>query len=192
MNVLYFHGFNSNENSITAKILRRDMPELLTLSYDYVNADSAYQEISTAIEKVLYTDHDLILAGTSLGGFWANYFSQLYHLKCVIVNPVLHPSITLQKAIPFSPLKNFYSGEERIFTYNNALAYKKYEVSIKPNPFRTVVLAKNDEVLDYTEAEKFYDGKGKIIYTEEGHTIQDHQRIGNIIREATLQTEASF
>jgi predicted esterase YcpF (UPF0227 family) len=173
-------------------MLRQNMPELLSLSYDYVNPDHAYQKISTLIEEILDTDEHLILAGTSLGGFWANYFAQLYELKCVIVNPVLHPSITLQKAIPFSPLKNFYSAEERIFTYENALAYKKYEVGIKPNPFRTVVLAKNDEVLDYTETEKFYRGKGKIIYTEEGHTIRDHQRIAGIIKEAMLQTEATF
>jgi hypothetical protein len=173
-------------------MLRQNMPQLLSLSYDYVNADHAYKEISILIEKILNTDKDLTLAGTSLGGFWADYFSQLHSLKCVIVNPVLHPSITLQKAIPFSPLKNFYSREQRIFTYENVLAYKKYEVEIKPNPFRTVVLSKNDEVLDYKEAEKCYQGKGKIILTEEGHTIQDHKKIISIIKEATLQTEATF
>src|SRR5690242_19007014 len=119
MKVLYFHGFNSIDKSITVKMLRQNMPQLLSLSYDYVNADHAYKEISTLIGKILNIDKDLTLAGTSLGGFWANYFSQLHSLKCVIVNPVLLPSITLQKAVPFSPLKNFYSREQRIFTYEN-------------------------------------------------------------------------
>ncbi|MEO7044255.1 MAG: hypothetical protein ABI091_03035, partial [Ferruginibacter sp.] len=76
------------------------------------------------------------------------------------------------------------SGEERIFTYENADAYKKYEVEIIPGILRVIVLGKNDEKLNYRKTEEAYQGKGKIILTEEAHRIEDHARIVKIIEEA--------
>ena len=130
MKVIYLHGFNSDSNSTTIKSLKASIPDLISISYDYINADIAYQQINSLVEETLNTDPELLMAGTSLGGFWANYFAQKFNLKCVIVNPALHPSVSLRKAVELSPIKNYNSGEERIFTYENTDAYKKYEVEI--------------------------------------------------------------
>ncbi len=184
MKVIYLHGFNSDSNSTTIKSLRSSIPGLISISYDYINADIAFEEINSLVEKTLKTDADLLIAGTSLGGFWANYFAQKFHLRCVIVNPALHPSISLRKAVEISPIKNYNSGEERIFTYENADDYKKYEVEIIPDISRVIVLGKNDEVIDYRNTEEAYRSKGNIILTEEAHRIEDHARIVRIIEEA--------
>ena len=184
MKIIYLHGFNSDSNSTTIKSLRASIPDLISISYDYINADVAYQQINSLVEKTLKADPELLMAGTSLGGFWANYFAQKFHLKCVIVNPALHPSVSLRKAVELSPIKNYNSGEERVFTYENADAYEKYEVEIISGISRTIVLGKNDEVIDYRKTQEAYRGKGKIILTEEGHRIEDHARIIKIIEEA--------
>lgn len=186
MKIIYLHGFNSDTNSNTIKSLKESIPDLISISYDYINADITYQQINSFVEKTLITDPELLMAGTSLGGLWANYFAQKFHLKCVIVNPALHPSVSLRKAVELSPIKNYNSGEERMFTNENADAYKKYEVEITTDISRTIVLGKNDEVIDYRKSEEAYRGKGKIILTKEGHRIEDHARIIKSIEEAMV------
>lgn len=181
MTIIYLHGFNSDGNSTTIKEIRKDIPGLLSISYDYINADIAFQQIQALVENTLKKDTDLTLAGTSLGGFWANYFAQKFHLKCVLVNPAINPSASLRKAVEFSPLLNYNSGALWEFTFENADAYKKYEVPVESGINRTVVLGKNDEVIDYRKSEEVYRNKGKIILTEEGHRIEDYRRIINIL-----------
>lgn len=183
MTVIYLHGFNSDGNSTTIKEVRKEIPGLLSISYDYINADIAFEQIRLLIEDTLKKDPDLIIAGTSLGGFWANYFAQKYQLKCLLVNPAIQPSVTLRKAVPESPIPNYNTGELREFTYENADSYKKFEVPVTSGINRAIVLGKNDEVIDYRETEEIYRGKGKIILTDEGHRIEDYGRIIKILEE---------
>ena len=183
MTIIYLHGFNSDGNSTTIKEIRKEIPGLLSISYDYINPEIAYEQIELRIEDALKKDTNLIIAGTSLGGFWANYFAQKKQLTCVLVNPAIHPSISLRKAVPESPLPNYNTGELREFTYENADAYKKFEVPVIAGINRTIVLGKNDEIIDYRKTEEFYRGKGKIILTEEGHRIEDYGRIIKILKE---------
>jgi hypothetical protein len=183
MTIIYLHGFNSDGNSTTIKEIRKEISGLLSISYDYIEADIAFQQIRELIDDTLQKDNDLIIAGTSLGGFWANYFAQKYQLKCLLVNPAINPSVTLQKAVEFSPLLNYNSGETREFTFENADAYKKFEVPVEFGINRTIVLGKNDEVIDYRKSEEIYMNKGRIILTEEGHRIEDYGRIIHILKD---------
>ncbi len=187
MKIIYLHGFNSDGNSTTIKEIRKEIPGLLSISYDYVVADIAFEQIKALIEKTLKKDPDLIIAGTSLGGFWANYFAQKFQLKCLLVNPAINPSVTLRKAIELSPLLNYNSGELREFTFENADSYKKYEVPVEAGINRTIVLGKNDEVIDYKKSEEVYRNKGTIILTEEGHRIEDYGRIVKILKDVSRQ-----
>ncbi len=183
MTIIYLHGFNSDGNSTTIKEIRKEIPGLLSISYDYINADIAFEEIRLLIQDTLKKDPDLIVAGTSLGGFWANYFAQKMNLKCVLVNPALHPSVSLKKAVPESPIPNYNTGELREFTYENTDSYKKYEVPVEAGINRTIVLGKNDEIIDYRKTEKMFRDKAMIILTEEGHRIENYGRIIKILRE---------
>ena len=185
MTIIYLHGFNSDGNSTTIKEIRKEIPGLLSITYDYINADIACKQINSLIENTLRKDPDLMIAGTSLGGFWANYFAQKYQLKCVIVNPAIKPSETLRKAVPESPIPNYNTGELREFTFENADSYEKYEVPVASGINRTIVLGKNDEVIDYRKTENDYRDKGKIILTEEGHRIEDYGRIVKILKDVS-------
>ena len=183
MTIIYLHGFNSDGNSTTIKEIRKEISGLLSISYDYIEADIAFQQIRELIDDTLQKDNDLIIAGTSLGGFWANYFAQKYQLKCLLVNPAINPSVTLRKAVDLSPLLNYNSGETREFTFENADAYKKFEVPVEFGINRTIVLGKNDEVIDYRKSEEVFRNKGRIILTEEGHRIEDYGRIIHILKD---------
>ena len=99
MKIIYLHGFNSDENSNTVISLKKIFNDLIGISYDYIIPDLAHEKIKNTIDAVLKIDKEIILVGTSLGAFWANYFAQKYLLKCVLVNPSLYPWVSLTRCI---------------------------------------------------------------------------------------------
>ena len=60
MTIIYLHGFNSDNNSATIKELRKHLPQLISISYDYVKADIAFRQIKNFIEATLEKDADII------------------------------------------------------------------------------------------------------------------------------------
>ena len=179
MKVIYLHGFNSDGNSKTVKNLRKKIADLISVSYDYILAEKAYEKIKVTIEETIKKNADIILMGTSLGAFWANYFNQKFGLKSILVNPSLYPWISLAKYMGLN--KNFNSGEERILTAENVAAYKKYETEIIQGYHRVVVLGTKDDVIDYRETEQVFKGKAEIILLNEGHRIENTDRISQLI-----------
>ena len=101
----------------------------------------------------------------------------------MLVNPAINPSLSLRQAVKYSPLLNYNSGIARIFTSEDADGYRKFEVPVDSDVNRVIVLGKNDQVIDYRQSVKIYQHKGKIILTEEGHSIEDYGRIVNILKE---------
>lgn len=169
MKIIYLHGFNSDKNSLTIRNLRTYYPDAVGFSYDYINPDKGFEQIKSVIEETLKTDTNVILVGSSLGGFWANYFGQKYNVKAVLLNPSIKPSETLKRYL--GETKNYNSGETFTLTVDNLDEYKKYEVETKPGYFRYIVLGMKDDVLDYRQSAQHFKDKGKITYINEGHRI---------------------
>src|SRR4051812_38422900 len=114
MKMIYLHGFNSAGSSSTAQKLKKILPDIITPTINYYSPDSANSQIKTLIESLFIEDKDIVLIGTSLGGFWALYFAQQYKLRCIVNNPSIKPWKTLERYIGLN--KNFETGEEIIFS----------------------------------------------------------------------------
>lgn len=72
------------------------------------------------------TDYPLIFVGTSIGGFWANYFAQKWDTLCVIVNPATKPSKTLAQYVG-KTVKNYATGQPIVVTHADLIGYEKRE-----------------------------------------------------------------
>ena len=113
-----------------------------------------------------------IVIGSSMGGYYASVLSSIKHYPCVLFNPVVYPQKTLQKFK--GPNTNFATGkkyeltQELIDSYNFSGNLKRYGIS------RFIILGRNDEVLDYREAEEFYRGIGHTVITDNCHQIADY------------------
>lgn len=182
MKIVYLHGFNSDGNGNTAKKLKNNYKdEMITPSYDYQNADKGYNLLNSLISGLSSND-EVILCGTSLGGFWANYFSEKYNLKAILINPSLTPDTSLLKFIGTN--KNFSNGKVIEFTKEDAELYSKYELSESPNIYKSILLGAKDTVIDHKKsAEKFKDHQ-VIIDQDEEHQIKDVSKIIKLIDEA--------
>ena len=161
--IIYLPGFNSGPQSEKSARLKLHFPQLVAASYDSWDPDRGFQQIDALIRPVL--QHQPLLIGSSLGGFWAYQFAKQYALRCVLLNPCMTPEVTLRTCI--GNVENMYSGEKGILTLEALLKYPGYRL---PGTARCTVLhEKGDEVIPYQESVENFEGKAKLVLLEGGN-----------------------
>ena len=171
--IIYIHGFGSNGLANKATLFRKyfQNKKFIAPSLSYIPALA----IQTLKEIINLCDEDVYLIGSSLGGYYATYLSTLNKVKkVVLINPAVNSSNTLKKALPQGI--NYYDLSK--FEWNNLhLEYlKKLEISnIDKNKF-FILLQMGDEVLDYKDAMKKFDGAKMIIEENGNHSFEGIER----------------
>jgi len=155
MAIIYLHGFRSagaspkvdalkaafGAENVFAPDLPFDPAEVITVVRDLMQA--RYLQTKWNRDK-------LIFVGTSLGGFYANYFGQLYDCPAVLVNPSTMPDKTLLDRVGVN--KNHMSNEEFMVTlaHLDELAKMRNRVTaIYDSSLVNLFVAKDDEVIPY-------------------------------------------
>ena len=116
MKILYLHGFNSSSNSSKAKTFKnsefvKNLKNEIILPNLPVSPEEAIEDILKILENFNIKGS---LIGSSLGGFYATYFSDTYNLKSVNINPVVPNHLLKMKSLigkhqNFQTMKNYYS-----------------------------------------------------------------------------------
>ncbi len=97
MNIIYIHGFRSSGDSSKADIMRSAFPESEIFSPTLSpNPEEAIETLQRIIRE---NNDDILLVGTSLGGFYALYLSCLFRIPCIAMNPAWQPHVTLKRKI---------------------------------------------------------------------------------------------
>lgn len=148
--IFYIHGLNSSSNSEKFTKLKKFFKneEVVGLNYDsrhLEDYDKVLNDLKSQIDK--YEHHNqILLIGTSLGGYWANQLSNFYNCKKVLLNPCLFPS---KMMINFLDKEQtiFETGEKYIFTQEIVEALSEHENKIYKDK-TLCFLEMGDEVLD--------------------------------------------
>jgi predicted esterase YcpF (UPF0227 family) len=173
--ILFFHGYGSSSvSSGTANTLRTQFgaSNVIAPSYDYNNAAVARNQLSKVVAEELKKDPELMLVGTSLGGFWANFFCEKYNLKTVLVNPSLDPYYSLKKYpdADFDSYKDFYTEDT-------------------PFKHKIIILGEKDDIIPYTtflnRLDKYYH-YSIFIDKEMGHRISNPNLLIKCITDSYL------
>lgn len=163
--ILFIHGFGSSGHSFKAELVKKYFKEegVLSPSLSYV-PDLAIDTLKEIIEFALRKDEKVYLMGSSLGGYYATYLSELYGLKAVLINPAVHPFKTLTRSMPKA--MNYYDESSFEWRQSHIEMLKKYDTRPEDQKSLLLMLQKGDEVLDYKEAlEKLKDAN---LILEEG------------------------
>ncbi len=163
--ILFIHGFGSSGHSFKAELVKKRFKDqgVLSPSLSYV-PDLAIDTLREIIELFLKRGEDVYLMGSSLGGFYATYLSDLYGLKSVLINPAVNAPKTLTRAIPQA--MNYYDESSFEWRQSHVDMLKKYDIMPKDQKNLLLMLQKGDDVLDYKEAlEKLKDAH---LILEEG------------------------
>ena len=170
--IIYLHGFNSTGNSTKGQFLKDHLPDIPVMTPTYQHdPETAIASLERLVEENLQQNQPLMLIGSSLGGYYAQYLVHRYKLKVVLINPALMPLVTLHDYLGENT--NFYTGETYTLTQAHLDALQALDV---PDPCAESVptlllLDKNDEVLDYRIAAERYQHCAEVVIFDGG----DHQ-----------------
>lgn len=176
--IIYLPGFNSSPQSEKSAQLKQHFPGLIVASYNTWHPDLSYRQLEALIAPQV--QDNLVLIGSSLGGFWAYQFAKRYALKCVLLNPCMTPELTLK---PFAgEVENMYSKERGYMPPEELLKYESYRV---PGTARCTVLhEKGDELIPYQESVQNFQDNAKLVLLEGGsHRFNNIEAAVREIRE---------
>ncbi|MDA3945689.1 MAG: hypothetical protein PF439_03300 [Helicobacteraceae bacterium] len=167
--ILYLHGFASCGNSTKSKLLKDYFGEEKVLAPD-LPVDPV--DAITFIKRQIFEHEVELIIGSSLGGFYATYFCELYGIKTVLINPSTQPFITLA---PYVGINHYWcSGDAFEFTREHLKSLFQFAVGRLNDPKRYLLLLQTgDELLDYTKAEDKYDGAAFSIEKGGNHRFEN-------------------
>ena len=189
--ILYIHGFGSSGKG--GKSLQfKEYFKSQNIRYIAPSLSYVPELAMDTLEQLINSyDEEIILIGSSLGGFYSIYLAEKYALKAVLINPAVDSSKTLKRVLAFGDRqKNYYDDTRFDWTVEHVDMLLSYRVSKIQNGTYFLLLQTGDDVLDYKEAlAKMLDAKSIV---EEGgtHPFEGAERYFTQI-EAFL-TEASF
>lgn len=177
MKVLYLHGFRSSPASFKARLLAQAMTQQ-GLQQDWhcpqlpASPAGAIALCQTWILSHFYSvdaaRDELVIVGSSLGGYYATCLAERWQCRAVVLNPVVHAARDL--ATQVGQHKNFH--DDAPFTFLPEYVTELADMAMPPpsDPSRYYLLAATgDEVLDWRDMTQWYAGS-------QGHLIQgsDH------------------
>lgn len=157
MQIIYLHGFRSSPLSKKGQQLKQycaehhhtvHLPDLNCAPETVITAISYY------IESLL--PQQVVLVGSSLGGFYASYFVAKYACPAVLINPAMQPWQLFEELfgieqIPLKVTEN-WTLDERQLRQLQSMA----ETTLIHADKILVLLQQGDEVLDYRQAQAYY------------------------------------
>lgn len=174
--IVYFHGFRSAVPNGTYKRIRKKFKKthtVLGVNYNYFNIPETVQKLDEFAKSHL-KDRNVTVFGSSLGGFWAEYFgNRIGANKIVQINPLIDPAKQLEKYAG-STQKSKRRALEFTVTLDQVHSYNTVDRSPHPATSNLVVLTEDDQLQDYTIAKGYFEARDRTkisVYPTGGHTI---------------------
>lgn len=173
--IVFLHGFGSVGDSPKSQQLKSAFPKDTVLAPNLPNDPDA---VVALVSELLVRYHEpLLFVGTSLGGFWANYFGKKFEATAILINPSITPSERAKEYIG-KTINNYATGEPITTTQETVDGFARCEKEINEstvnNPIQ-VFIAANDEVLDYRKAIMYPPFRNKCrLFLDGGHRFEKH------------------
>ena len=173
MKYLYIHGLNSTGENSSKELCNILNEEVIPLKW---NSECSYRTNVDKLQEQIenYSNEDIVLIGSSLGGFYTRILSNVNNLPCVLINPVMDikESFEVIKNIPF--YANITS--ELIKSYDLAMVAD----IVLP---RVVIVGLKDTIIDPKKTIEFWKNKCNLIISEnEEHQIKNFEPFREVIK----------
>lgn len=177
--LIYIHGFLSSPNSFKARLVKDWLTENRSdIFYEcpYLSAYPAEAK-KTLIETIdRYKAEEIMVIGSSLGGFWATWLTELYGFPSVLVNPAAAPSMLLPEYLGVE-LKNFYTDDVYILDEKDVDEIRELnQAELNQKEKYWLMVQTGDESLDYRLALKKYAGCRQLVEEGGDHSFQQFER----------------
>ena len=169
--IIYLHGFASSGRSWKAQRLGRWLAPIPVLAPTFrQDPPSAVGFLERFIGEAVAEapQEPLLLIGSSLGGYYAQYLVRRFSAGAVLINPALNPVETLAQCVGENRI--FQTQEVFTFSLSQLRALKSFDI-VDPcvSPVPTLVLVdQGDEVIDPSLAVERYSECAQVRIFEGG------------------------
>jgi uncharacterized protein len=170
--LIYLHGFNSSPGSHKAQVLKRYLDQRDLGDRYHCPALPHLPRHAIALVEAEIAKHpreSVTLVGSSLGGFYATYLAERHDLRAVLINPAVNPQQGLRAFL--GAQSNLHTQEQYELTEEHLRQLGQlFRPSIDARRYLLLVETL-DEVLDYRDAVKKYEGARQIVIEGGDHSL---------------------
>ncbi len=169
--IVYLHGFNSAPSSHKARIMHQYMTERgLGQKFRCPELPHHPRDAVALVETELAQFPGATLVGSSLGGFYATWFAERRDRRAVLIQPAVFPYDGLETML--GPQQNLFTQARYELTRSHLDGWRALAVD-RVDPERYLLLLETgDEVLDYRQAVRKYEGARMVIREGGDHTLK--------------------
>ena len=175
MNLIYLHGFQSGPLSMKGQWLKHYAESQNNVKIHLPDLNMPPLKVMQYLEGMIRTLDNVVLVGSSLGGFYATQLVAKYSVPAILINPAMRPWQLFKELfgngqIPYKVTDTW--------TLNHAQLEDLEQLAV---PFVQdadkimVLLQQGDEVLDYRVAERYYKRSLLICESNGNHAMDDFQ-----------------
>lgn len=172
--IIYLHGFGSTGNSEKSQLLTATGAKVFAPTLP-ISPSETIKIISEIVKSV--DSYPLLFIGTSLGGFWATYFSQKFDCPCIAVNPSTNPGHRMSQQVGRT-ITNFSTGLPFVITEQDIAEYHRCEADVAANSngkMLNLFLAEDDTIIPCIDAVNYYKHFDYRCMTRDGgHQFAKH------------------
>lgn len=169
--ILYFHGFKSSSDSGKAQEFKNFIKNHTSQTKIVIpDLDDDFKKANKQIKNLINENEKRIFfMGSSLGGYYALYFAELYKTKSVLINPAIPPLKDFE--IHLGKNENYATGNKFIISkddisYIRSLHHKR----ILDPTNHLILLESGDEILDYIKTVSYFKESPMDIFYGGNHS----------------------
>lgn len=180
--LVYLHGFRSSPRSSKAVMTGNAVNTLSSKDkpfewYCPQLLASPKMSLDMVTQHIDQSNADrIVIIGSSLGGFYANYLAEKYDCKAVVLNPAVRAA---RELAPHVGMLTAYDSDEPFDfrpEYIDELKALQVEKITSPNRY-FLIAAKGDELLDWREMVEFYAGANQLVLEGSDHGISEYEEL---------------
>ena len=176
--ILYLHGFRSSPQSFKASLIGKRLREL-GREAEYCCPQlppSPQAAIALASARAASVPAaQLIVIGSSLGGYYATWIAEQFGCRAVLLNPAVVPPRDLESYVGITTA--YHSDQRFEFRREYIDELRAFAVNRITRPERYFLLAATgDEVLDWREMVAHYPGAVQQVIEGSDHGLSDFER----------------
>lgn len=168
MNIIYLHGFQSSALSIKGQQIKAFCQQHTDFQVYLPDLNMPPQQVLTHVSDMIAGLDQVVLIGSSLGGFYATQLVAKHGVPAVLINPAMRPWQLFHDLFGTEHIPYVVSAE---WTLDHSHLDQLQQMAL---PFVQdadkilVLLQQGDEVLDYREAQRYYSNAShqSMIITE--------------------------
>lgn len=195
--ILYLHGFRSSPQSFKARLLAEAAkhagrsgdwycPQLPPSPRQALAL--ANQLIQENIASGMDAQQELVVLGSSLGGYYATHLAETWGCRALLFNPVVYAARDLASQVGEHTMWNSSERFQFLPAYVDELAEMATDRPAHPERYY-LLAAKGDEVLDWREMVDWYRGCELRLLEGSDHGISDFEQWLPEVLERILQPQ---